>query len=184
VDDENSRSGDGPQALPSGEDPQRGVRFVVAPRSQPPFDVGALALEDDTYHVLSASPEYREPTEHPIRLWTAVHEQEPAEPGSVIVKAGAPPKLLAVVHDLSRDPTWREAWVAASLEAVLREAEHRAVTNLGLEPLGGVHGKLRPGRFASLLREALGTVRPRYLERVWLMPKAGTERDWERALGD
>lgn len=182
MNDGTSRSGDGPRAVPSGEDPRQGVRFVVAPRSRPPFDVGAFALEDDTYHVLSASPEYREPTEHPIRLWTEVHEQEPAEPGSVIVRAGAPPKLLAVVHDLSRDPTWREAWVAAALEAVLREAEHRAVTRLGLEPLGGVHGKLRPGRFVSLWGEALGTVRPRRLERVWLIPKAGTERAWERAL--
>jgi hypothetical protein len=160
------------------------VRVVVAPRSQPPFEVDALALEDDTYHVLSASPDYREPKEHPIRLWTEVHEQEPAEPGSVIVKAGTPPRLLAVVHDLSQEPTWREAWVVATLEGVLREAERQAITHLGLEPLGGVHGRLRPERFAALLREALETVRPQRLERVWLMPKAGTERAWERALGD
>jgi hypothetical protein len=160
------------------------VRFSVAPRSRPPFEIGACVLEDDTYHVLSAGPEYREPTEHPIRLWTEAHEQQPAQPGSVIVKAGAPTTLLAVVHDLSRDPTWREAWVVTSLEAALREAERRAVTHLGLEPLGAVHGRLRPGRFAALLREALSTVRPRHLERVWLMPKAGTERAWERALGD
>jgi hypothetical protein len=146
--------------------------------------VGAYALEDDTYHVLSASPEFREPTEHPIRLWTAVHEQEPVEPGTVIVKAGKPVKLLAVVHDLSEVPTWREAWVVAALEAILRETERRAITHVGLEPLGAVHGKLRPDRFVSLLHGALDSVRPQRLERVWLMPRAGTERAWERALGD
>jgi len=169
--DGTSRSGSGP-------------RVVVAPRSLPPFVVDAFVLEDDTYHVLSASPEYREPTEHPIRLWTEVHEQEPAEPGSVIVKAGAPSKLLAVVHDLSQEPTWREAWVVAALEAVLREVERQAIIQLGLEPLGGVHGKLRPARFVLLLRGAFESVRPQCLARVWLMPKAGTERAWERALGD
>ena len=41
-----------------------------------------------------------------------------------------------------------------------------------------------PERFASLLREALASVRPQCLERVWLMPKAGTEHAWERAFGD
>ena len=85
---------------------------------------------------------------------------------------------------MSQEPTWREAWVVAALEAVLREAERRAITHLGLEPLGGVHGKLRPVRFVLLLRGALESVRPQCLERVWLMPKAGTERAWERALAD
>jgi hypothetical protein len=182
VKDRNSRSGRGPRAVPSGTAPRRDVGIVVAPRSRPPFEVNALALEDDTYHVLSASPEYREPTEHPIRLWTAVHEQEPSEPGSVIVQAGNPPRLLAVVHDLSEEPTWREAWVIAALDGVLREAERRTISHLGLEPLGGVYGKLRPDRFVSLLRDALASFRPQRLERVWLVPKAGTERAWERAL--
>ena len=182
--DRTSRSGRGPRAVPSGAEPRGGAQIVVAPRSRPPFEVGAHALEDDTYHVLSASPELREPTEHPIRVWTAVHEQEPAEPGSVIVKAGTPLRLLAVVHDLSEEPTWREAWVAAALEAVLREAERRAITHLGLEPLGAVHGNLRPDRFVSMLHGALESVRPQRLERVWLMPKAGTERAWEGALGE
>jgi hypothetical protein len=159
------------------------IDIVVAPRSRPPFDVGALALEDDTYHVLSASPDYREPTEHPIRIWTEVHEQEPAETGSVVVRSGSPPALLAVVHDLSRDPTWRESWVSDALEAVLREGERRGITHLGLEPLGAVHGKLSPGRFASLLRDALDRVRPETLTRLWVVPRAGREETWERALG-
>jgi hypothetical protein len=159
-----------------------GVDLVVAPRSRPPFDVGALALEDDTYHVLSADPDYREPTEHPIRIWTAVHEQEPAETGSVVFRSGSPPALLAVVHDLSRDPTWCEAWVTDALEAVLREGERRGITHLGLEPLGAVHGKLTPDRFASLLRDALDRVRPRALARLWVMPGGGREEAWERAL--
>jgi hypothetical protein len=139
-------------------------------------------VEDDTYHVLSAGPEIREPAEHPIRLWTELHELEPAVAGSVIVRPGSPPRWLAVVHDLSLDPTWRENWVAAALEGVLREAARRAVSRLGLEPLGCVHGKLQPDRFASLLAAALDRVHPRTLERLWIMPKAGTESLWERTL--
>jgi hypothetical protein len=180
----NDETSDQKRGLHAVPDPGRTVRVVVAPRSSPPFDVDAHALEDDTYFVLSAGTEIRETPEHPIRLWTELQNVEPAEPGSVIVKAGSPMRLLAVVHDLSRDPTWREDWVAAALEAVLREAEQRKIRRLGLEPLGCVHGRLRPDRFATLLSAALDRVRPQVLERVWVMPKAGTESAWVNADGE
>jgi hypothetical protein len=157
---------------------------VCAARSQPPFDVGAVVLEDDTYCVLSADPEVREPDEHPIRLWNALHELEPAQPGSLIVRAGTPPIWLAIIHDLSQDPTWSETWVVAALATVLAKVERGQIARLGLQPLGGVHGKLGPDRFATLLGRALDDSRPRSLERLWLLPPAGTERAWERAFTD
>ena len=47
------------------------VRIHVACEDRPPFEVDAIAIEDDTYSVLSADPTFHESTEHPIRTWTA-----------------------------------------------------------------------------------------------------------------
>ena len=80
-------------------------RVVMGPEAHPPFAVDALVLEDDTYFVLSASPEVRDPAESPLRVWNELHETEPATPGEAVVRGGTPPRISAVVHDLSLDPT-------------------------------------------------------------------------------
>ena len=181
MDDERNKSRRGLRAVP---DRERAVHVMVSPRTLPPFEIDAEALEDDTYFVLGAGTEIRETTEHPIRLWTELQDVRPSEPGSVIFKRGTPPKLLAVVHDLSHDPTWREEWVVEALEAVLHEAEERKIERLGLEPLGCIHGRLRPRRFTSLLGAALDRVRPKRLEKIWVMLKVGTEPDGWGADGE
>ena len=162
----------GLRAIPggrSGRNLSGAIRIVVAADDHPPFAVDAVALEDDTYAVLGADAEFREPSEHPIRIWTRVHEMEEQEPGSVVVQTGTPLRLLAVVHDLSRDPTWTEEWISAALTTVLNEARERGFRALGLEPLGCVYGKCPAPRFAALLREALEAVRPTSLDRLWLI---------------
>jgi hypothetical protein len=145
-----------------------GVLVEVAPAERSPFPVDAVAVEDDTYSVLAADPMVREPADHPIRIWNALKDVDEAAPGSVIVRRGRPLKFLAVVHDLSREPTWKEEWVAAALAGVLDECEGRGLKSLGLAPLGSVHGKLPPVRFIELLRAAIGP-RPNVLERIWIV---------------
>lgn len=150
--------------------PDRGLLCVVAAAAEhPPFDVDAIVIEDDTYFVLGAAPEIREPTESPLRVWTELHETEPATPGDVILSPGTPPRMSAVVHDLSRDPTWTEEWVAQALSESLRLAGDHGFLSLGLQPLGCVHGRLAPDRFPVLLRGALEETEPRALERIWLI---------------
>ncbi len=156
------------------------VQIVPAAADRPPFPVDAVAAEEDTYLVLSAEPEVRPSREHPIRLMTALYDAVPEDPGSVVVKAGRPLRLLAVVHDLNLEPTWREAWVARALEGILDECARRRFTAVGLPLLGCVHGQLARERFVSLLRRALRKAKPRTLERLWLMVPPGEE---ER-LGD
>ena len=145
------------------------VRVVVATADHPPFDVDGLVLEDDTYFVLGASVEIRESGESPLRVWTELHEAESADPGDAIFRPGAPPRILAVVHDLSSDPTWTEAWIANALSASLDLAGDRGFRSLGLQPLGCFHGRLAPDRFPVLLRRALEETEPRTLERIWLV---------------
>lgn len=120
-----------------------------------PLDVDAVVIEDDTYSVLSADPEFHEPTEHPLRIWTAAHEAVPAPPGTVAVRSGEPLKLLAVVHDLAEDPTWKEEWVASALLEIFEQADRLEIRSLALPVLGAVHGRLPVERFVLLLRQAL-----------------------------
>jgi hypothetical protein len=130
--------------------------------------------------VLSADPEVREPEVARLRAFHEAYTAEPAAPGSVVVRDGAPTRLLAVVHDLSQDPSWREEWVAAALEAVIAEADSRKVRTLAMPPLGRVHGSLPRERFVVLLRSALQASAARHLEQICLVVpdhEAGVFRD-------
>jgi hypothetical protein len=147
--------------------PGPGIEVVVAPER--PRAADAVVEEEDTYLVLSADPEVREPPVARLRAFHEAYTAEPAEPGSVVVRDGAPTRLLAVVHDLSQDPSWREEWVAAALRAVIAEADSRKVRTLAMPPLGRVHGSLPRERFVVLLRSALQAGAPRNLEQICLV---------------
>jgi hypothetical protein len=151
------------------------VRVVIAPADEPPFRVDAEVVEDDTFLVLSADPEPVEPDAHPLRVLQAAHEAEAVPPGTVIARPGAPLRLLAVVHDLAQDPTWREEWVGMALAGVLREVRARRVRALALPVLGARHGRMPAAAFAGLLQGALEADPPPSLARLWLQAAGGTE---------
>jgi hypothetical protein len=144
-----------------------GIEVVVAPER--PREADAVVEEEDTYLVLSADREVREPEMARLRAIHEAYTAEPALPGSVVVRDGAPTRLLAVVHDLSRDPSCREEWVAAALGAVIAEADSRKVRRLVMPPLGRVHGLLPRERFVILLRSALEKGTSHHIERLCLV---------------
>ena len=144
---------------------------MSAPRHDPPFPVEAVVLEEDTYLVLSARKRLPERSEHPIRVMTALWEAEPESPGTLVVRPGLRPELLAVVHDLSQEPSWRDEWIEQALHHALEEAERRRIIALGMEPLGCVHGRLHLERFEELLTATLETTAPEGLLRIRLMEK-------------
>jgi len=131
---------------------QRGG-VTIAPHHQPPFPVQGLVLEEDTWFALSSSPKFLEPRRHPIRIMTDAWEAEPALPGSVHIRDRHPFRLLAVVHDLSQDPTWRIEWIEQALRRSLEIARERGLRALGIEPLGTVHGRFPVADFDTLLEE-------------------------------
>ena len=147
----------------------RALEIVSAPETAPPFDVDAVAFEEDTYLILSAAPELREPVEHPLKILTAAHEAEPAEPGSVLVRPGSPLRLLAVVHELERQPTWRPEWVARALEGILHAADARGLRGVGLPPIGTRHGTLEIRHFGALLGRALQRAPLDHLRGLWVV---------------
>ncbi len=157
-----------------------GLEIAVARREKPPFAVEAYVVEDDTYLVLAADPAYREPTEHMLRVMTAVHQAEPAAPGTVVARSGDPLRLHAIIHDLARDPTWTEEWVSSALLGALETLEGRRLRALALPPLGSRHGALAIDRFLGLLAGAIETVRPAHLRRIWLVVSTDQARQAAR----
>ena len=152
------------------------LRIVAAPQRSRPFDVGALVVEEDTWLIMSAEPVLAEPAEHPIRLMTDLIHATKQKTGSIVVKQGTPLKFLAIVHDVDRDPTWKEGWVKDALAAAFEESEKRGLDALGLPPVGTRHGRLSLKRFAHLLTRALQETELTSLKRLWLITPHGTQR--------
>lgn len=144
-----------------------GVRIAVAPGNQAPFPVSAVALEEDTNLLMSARAEIRAPVESFGELVEDMSSFEPVEPGTVVVQGDSPVRLLAIVHDIERSPTWKYSWIAHALCTVLQETERRRLSSLCLPVLGSLHGGVSTRRFARLLRLALEKHPPKRLRRIW-----------------
>ena len=161
-----------------------GLKVVICPEDSPPFAVQAVAVEEDTWLIVSAAPVIAQPETHPIRLMTDLMNTEKEKVGTVKVKEGHPLRFLAIVHDVDSEPTWREEWVQSALVQVLREAEKRRLNAIAVPLLGTRHGRLQAGRFAELLSTALGSVERMSLKRLWLVAPEGRIGEVSERLQD
>lgn len=132
-----------------------------------PFAVEAVVLEEDRWLVLSAPPVIREHVEHPLRIHTAVAEATARALGEVVVQGAHPARLLAVVHDLDRDPTVELADVVRALAAVMALCAARRWSRLALPLLGRRHGRL--DRAAVLAATAAALAGAAHVTAVWLV---------------
>ncbi len=146
-----------------------GGAIIVAPTDAPPFDLDARVFEEDTFRIMSADPQWAPPEVHPIRLMHELQRYEPDQPGSVVVQAGRPMGLLAIVHDVNCDPTWRAAWIATALRQIMHAAARFHLQSLGLPLLGRQHGRMPRTAFIDLLVGVLKNRRSSYPWRLWLM---------------
>lgn len=158
------------------------VHVVVAPEDEPPFDVDALAVEEDTHLLLSSKGEIEEPQEGYEELVTAAADRPPSTPGSVLVRKGKPLELLAIVHDIDCDPTWREEWIASSINGIVEEAEWRRLEAIAVPLIGTRHGSIEMRRVALWLGRCLSRTTFRYLKRIWIIAPAGSETELMWAL--
>lgn len=164
--------------ISGGQDPTarlRGIHVVVSSGEKKPFPVDARVVEEDTFLVLSEEPTVCEPVESPVHLMTRLIETRPEIPGSVLVRGSGPYKIMAVVHDVNQDPTWREYWVSQALKGAFRAADRRKLKAVALDMLGCMHGRLNPLRFTRLLKRALDAEAPQYLRRIWILPPRGIQ---------
>lgn len=128
----------------------------------------ARVIEADRHGVLSAPFEPRMPAEDLSALTIAALNERGREPGSVVVRAGVPLQLLAIVHDVEREPTWCEAWVAEAWCGVFAEAVCRALNELAVPLLGTVHGRLPRARAVELLAQAAADAQPGWPGALWV----------------
>jgi hypothetical protein len=154
---------------------------VVTAEIAAPAAPDAMVAEEDTFLVLSADPEVREPNTPRLRVFHEAFTAGEMEPGTVVVCEGAPITMLAVVHRLSETPSWRAQWVGEALAGVLREAQARGMRTMAMPLLGRVHGELPVETFVLLLRGALEQHAPGSLGHLWLITSAG-ELDEVRTL--
>jgi len=111
----------------------------------------AFVYEEDLELVLSTEPSLRGTGESYSELYRAAASAPQHMPGRVVVRGHRPMCLLAVVHDLAREPTWREEWIVAAVESIFRVAREHELATVAFPLLGTVHGDLDPSRAAELM---------------------------------
>lgn len=131
-----------------------------------PDAVDAVVFEQDTELILAVDRAPAPPQESVARLVEEALAARGAPLGSVLVREGAPTLLLAVVHDLDREPSWDAAAVAAAYSGVFRLARERGWRGIVMPLLGTVHGRMSALDSRQLLEAAARTAPA--LERVWL----------------
>ena len=150
------------------------IRIYVAPVEMPPFVAEAVVSEEDTFLILSSDPELHDTEEVAEQVIAEIASVEPVKPGSVILRDDTPLQLLAIVHDLNEEPSWREEWVESALEEIFHTAKVRRLSSLALPLLGTLHGAMGRDRFLGMLQEAIEKNPPLSLKRLWLVVSKGT----------
>jgi len=145
------------------------IDIVAAPENTPPFPVDAIAVEEDTFLVVSADRQVRDPHIPLMRVMTKLIETRPKSPGTVLATGKHPLRLLAIVHDFDQEPSWREEWIVSALDGIFRETELRKLKSIALPMLGTLHGSLEKQRFVVLLRNCLNRISLSHLKRLWLV---------------
>jgi hypothetical protein len=131
------------------EDRYRIGRVVFCPRCLEPSmtplktqEEDAVVLEDDTHHVLSADPTFREPADHPIVIHTQALHAVPAPLGKIKSSGRDPILLRAVVHDLARMPSVELDDVKNAIADLFVKCGDLNIGSLSMPLLGTVHGRL------------------------------------------
>jgi hypothetical protein len=147
----------------------KSIRIVSAPKDSPPFEVDAIALEEDTYLIMSADLEIFKPDEHIIRIMNNLLKTKPEQVGSVVVKGKNPFKFMCIVHDVNQDPTWKDEWIISAFIKIFEEAERRKVRSIAIPMIGTLHGTLQKQLFVEFLKIALEENSFNYLKCIWLI---------------
>ena len=139
---------------------------LLAEDSAFPAAADALVFEQDSELILRMDLPPAEPKESADRLIADALVARGHTPGMVVALEGAPLRLLAIVHDLGREPSWNEEWIAAAYAGVAYELRERGLREIVTPLLGTVHGRFDPHRSRALLEAALRAYRVE--PRVWL----------------
>ena len=115
------------------------------------LDIDALVLEEDTDLILCAPVVLRLSDEHPVRLMTSLYETQAQLPGTIVIKPGAPLRILAIVHDLALEVSTCAQWIAAALHSALEYCVGAGLSRVAVETLGANHGRFSSAEFCALV---------------------------------
>ncbi len=151
----------------------RHLQVEVVADGMPLGHVAAEVEEQDVALLLAAHDEQRE--FHPDDkqpAWYLSHKMESQtlhKPGDVLFRYSAPLRLLALVHDFDRQPSWNDEWVARALSNIARMVEEKNIVSLRLPVLGACHGRIDMQVFVKLFILSLLKNPPPVLQRVQLV---------------
>ena len=137
-------------------------------------DWDALAREEDTYLVMSSDVAFEPVHDSLGRLGKQAASIEPKELGSVHVKETTPLQLLAIVHDLDREPSWSESSIELALRNVLDLAAQRRLVKVALPLLAFKYGMSAP-RFVELLTAAISEHSRQYPKQIGVVVPADVD---------
>jgi hypothetical protein len=156
------------------------VQLVPATLRESPFPVPATVVEEDTWRVLSTPSILHSNNEHPVRLMTDLVHDQPASPGTVVMKGR---RWLAIVYDLDQEPPCTEEWILQALENILKSAQTKQIRSLALPLLGSRHGGIPWQRSLELILDKLSGASSRgFPERVWLQITADQRIELQQLL--
>lgn len=145
------------------------VRIVQSQKDSPPFEINAIVIEQDTFLVSDAEAKVKYDGKSIKQLVSEAKTKLPLSVGTVLVRGKSPVKLITIIYDYDEAVPCREGWVKDALSKIIVESEKRKYQNIGLPPLGNLHGTITIEQFIHLLNSTLAQVSPKYLRRLWLI---------------
>ncbi len=141
----------------------------IAPYDSRRHEPHAVIRAEDTQRVLAADPTPRQPQASLETLTREAMATPAHRPGTVVVCPGRPMQLLAIIHDLDREPTWRAEWIEQALTEAFIAANARGLAHVATELLGTIHGRADTAQALTLLADALAGAGERAPQRLWLI---------------
>jgi hypothetical protein len=144
------------------------IDISVVVENVTPVDVDAVVEEQDTALVLGAPGYISISDEKPA--WVLANQLESSDepvPGSVLIRKGNPIRLLAIIHDLAQDPTWKTQWITKALDNIFISAQSCGIHSIKMPILGAQHGYFNIDKFITALINAIKNHRGR-IDKIWL----------------
>ena len=145
------------------------VNVIVIPEKLAPVNVAAIVEEQDIALVLSMPSKLSVTDDKPCwYLANKLESQDTLQPGSVIIRDGKTIKIMAIIHDLDQDPTYKPEWISKALDNIFSISNSYGIRTMQLPILGAQYGRFKLGEFLLLLVNKIN-IYEGPLEEIWLI---------------
>ena len=145
----------------------------AAPIEHPPFTVSAIMEEQDTHLLLQRPTTLIDPGKPAWYLANKLEQERIYNLGDIISSGKDPIRLLAIVHDIDRQPTCNLDDISTAYQNLLTTIELHHITSLGMPLLGTVHGQFSLETAMTAFRETMISHPCICLKKLWLILPEG-----------